>query len=471
MKLKLLVEAWQDLLERYRDKWRFAWQHRQEFERPQRTAEEAEFLPAALSVQDTPAGPMLHWGLRGIAGFFVFALIASIIFHIDVIVSAEGMVIPSGYVKTIQPLETGVVRRIAVAEGQKINQGDILLELFSPGISTDSGRLTAERDAAKAELARSKLLLDLLSEKGMPSKAYQPIFSGEGHPLVDIRYREYLAKKAKVDAEVIHRSVEVSTAVESLNKVRESIPRLEIKASDYKQLEVDGYVSRHSLLDQVQMLADARAEFAIWTSKILEARSALLEAQHSKELLVSEMRRTVLEQQRDYQNRLDTTQQELAKYKDRDDLMFLRAPIDGVVSNLAVHTVGGVVTAAQTLMSIVPEENALEIEAVLANKDVGHIQNGQLAQIKFESYPFTRYGLLSGRVLGITANSVADEKKGLIYKVRVSLPDQQTRMKDFPHPVIAGMATTVEIKIGNRRVIEYFLSPFITSVSEAAHER
>lgn len=469
MKLVMIVSAWRDLIDRYREKWRMAWANRHEFDRPNRTPEEAEFLPAALSVQDTPVSPMMHWGMRGIAIFFVLALAASIVFKIDVVVSAQGVLIPSGHVKTIQALESGVVRRIAVSEGQKIKAGDILVELFSPGVSTDSARFLAERDAALLELTRLQSLLDLLSDKSVPEKNHD--LDAESGELLNIRYREFLDKKARADAEVAKREAELSSATESLNKVRESIPRLSIKAADYKELEADGYVSRHSALDQAQLLADARADAVILRSRVSEVRASLNEAKQARLSLISEIRRTALEQQRDNRLRLATAEQELAKYQHRDELMLIRSPIDGEVSNLMTYTVGGVVAAAQTLMSIVPEGSSIEVEAVVDNKDIGHVTKGQPAQVKVESFPFTRYGLLSGEVLGITASALNDEKKGLIYKARIALPDDITRRQMFPYPLVSGMNATVEMHIGKRRVIEYFLSPLMVSVAEAARER
>jgi hemolysin D len=262
----------------------------------------------------------------------------------------------------------------------------------------------------------------------------------------------------------------MTSASEAITKVREAIPRLQTKADDYRALLAEGYVSRHSVLDQQQMLADAQADLNISLSRLAEARASMAEAAKARAHLVSELRRTVLEQQRDYEMRLASAEQEYHKHKGRDELMLIRAPIDGEVSHLMTYTLGGVIAAAQTLMNIVPDGQELEIEAVIDNKDIGHIRAGQKVQIKVQSFPFGRYGVMTGEVLGVTATATVDEKKGAIYKARMSMPDRQQRQALFPHPLVAGMDVTVEVKIGHRRVIEYFMSPLLTAVREAGRE-
>lgn len=128
------------------------------------------------------------------------------------------------------------------------------------------------------------------------------------------------------------------------------------------------------------------------------------------------------------------------------------------------------IPAAQTLMNIVPDGQELEIEAVIDNKDIGHVRTGQKVQIKVQSFPFGRYGVMTGEVRGVTATAAVDEKKGAIYKARIAMPDRQQRQALFPHPLVAGMDVTVEVKIGHRRVIEYFMSPLLTAVREAGRE-
>jgi membrane fusion protein, hemolysin D len=183
----------------------------------------------------------------------------------------------------------------------------------------------------------------------------------------------------------------------------------------------------------------------------------------------------------------------LIKARERTRVQVLTAPVDGVVQQLAVHTVGGVVTPAQPLMVIVPAESRLEIEAMVSNRDIGFIEPGQEAEIKVGTFNFTRYGLLHGRVLGISHDAVGKddlqdpakdksqqsgvapkapgEEQGPVYAARISLDRTQMQVEDKMVSLSPGMAVTAEIKTGERRIISYLLSPLRKYKQDSLRER
>jgi hemolysin D len=144
--------------------------------------------------------------------------------------------------------------------------------------------------------------------------------------------------------------------------------------------------------------------------------------------------------------------------------------VDGVVQQLAVHTVGGVVTPGQQLMVVVPREARLEVEAWLENKDIGFVRPGQPVEIKVETFPFTRYGTLAGQVTSLSGDAVSVERLGLVYAARVSLERSVVRVDDRDVALAPGMAVTVEIMIGRRRALDFFLSPLLRRTQEAFRE-
>ncbi|BBA32640.1 HlyD family secretion protein [Methylocaldum marinum] len=151
--------------------------------------------------------------------------------------------------------------------------------------------------------------------------------------------------------------------------------------------------------------------------------------------------------------------------------MTLAAPVDGVVQQLAVHTVGGVVTPAQPLLVIVPRDNPLEVEAFIQNKDIGFVNAGQEAEVKIETFPFTKYGTIPAKVMQVSNDAIQDEKRGLIYAARVALSHATMVVEEKAVNLTPGMAVTVEIKTGKRRLIEYFLSPLLQYEDESLRER
>jgi hemolysin D len=145
--------------------------------------------------------------------------------------------------------------------------------------------------------------------------------------------------------------------------------------------------------------------------------------------------------------------------------------VDGTVQQLAIHTVGGVVTEAQALMVVVPREGALELEAFLENKDIGFVHGGQTAAVKLETFPYTKYGIVGATVAHVSDDAIADDKKGLVYSVRLRLDRTDIQVDDRMVRLSAGMAASAEIKTGSRRVIEYFLSPLLQYQQESLRER
>lgn len=149
----------------------------------------------------------------------------------------------------------------------------------------------------------------------------------------------------------------------------------------------------------------------------------------------------------------------------------LRAPVAGTVQQLAVHTVGGVVTPAQALLVVVPSEDALEIEATVLNKDIGFVRPGKDVIVKVDSFPYSRYGYLTGKVVSVSHDAAQDEQLGLVFPARVKLEWATLKIDGISARLNAGMSLSAEIKTGKRRVIDYLLSPFQQHTTEALRER
>jgi hemolysin D len=186
---------------------------------------------------------------------------------------------------------------------------------------------------------------------------------------------------------------------------------------------------------------------------------------------VAETRRLALDSLDDAEKKIGVLAQELVKASSRSRLLTLTAPVEGTVQQLAVHTVGGVVTEAQALMVIVPRDEAVEVEAFVENKDIGFVNVGQRAAVKVETFPFTKYGTIEAEVTQVSNDAISDEKKGLLYSMRARLAQATIRVEEKSVLLSPGMAVTVEIKTGKRRVIEYFLSPLLQYGDESLRER
>ncbi|MDO8705086.1 MAG: HlyD family type I secretion periplasmic adaptor subunit, partial [Sulfuricaulis sp.] len=393
---------------RHIEVWRTAWQE-QKRQEPVTVPKgrELEFLPAVLEIQDSPPSPIGRAIIFSIIGVFTAALIWSIFGHIDIVAVAQGKIIPSDYSKVIQPLESGIIKKIHVRDGQHVKKGDVLIELDATTTGADRERFLNEYLAAQTEIARLRALITDQNNFQAP-KGANPVFV----KIQRDRLRDQLAE----------------------------FRALQHQAEAYKSLYDKQLVSKMQYLEAER----ARAQ------KAQEHAAALAEAE----------------------TRAYSLSQELAKAENRTSQQTLTAPIDGVVQQLAVHTVGGVVTPAQQLLVIAPREGLLEVEAWVDNKDIGFVNPEQEVEIKVEAFPFTRYGTIEGKILTLSKDAVPVEKVGLVYAARVSMSRSTIRVENDKDVYLSpGMNVSVEIKTGQRRLIEYFLSPLLQASRESIRER
>jgi hemolysin D len=285
------------------------------------------------------------------------------------------------------------------------------------------------------------------------------------------QYAELAAKLARIDAESAKREAELTSTQQMVRKLEQTVPIAKQRAQDFRDLVARNFVSKHGYFEQEQNRIEQESDLATQRSRLNEIGAALTEARSQRTALQAETRRIALDTINEAEQKAATLVQELVKAAVRGRLTRLQAPVDGTVQQLAIHTVGGVVTPAQTLMVIVPTDNPLEVEAFLENKDIGFVNPGQEAEVKVETFPFTRYGTIHAKVTHVSQDAVSDEKKGLVYSARVLLQRSTMEVDGKTVNLTPGMAVTVEIKTGRRRLIEYFLSPLIQHTSESLHER
>lgn len=470
------MSAYGDLFARYGGVFRHAWRQRKEMAPPQRLAHEAAFLPATLALQETPVHPAPRVAMGLILLFALLALLWAVFGHVDVVASASGKIIPDDRSKLVQPMETGTIRAIHVRDGQTVREGEPLIELDSTVARADIERLASDLQAAQLEVLRNRALL-AAQEQGHP-----PVFDrlpdgldrdrAESElRLVRGRFDAYVSSLDQLDAEIARREAERRATQAQVDKLRMTLPIVRQREADYRNLRDQRFVSKHGHLELEQTRIEQERELIAQQEKLSEILASRTEAERQKDRLVAEARREWLDRMQEAGERAETYEQELVKAQSRGRLSQLTAPADGVVQQLAVHTVGGVVTPAQPLMVIVPQDHPLEVEAFVPNKDIGFVRQGQNVEVKVETFAFTKYGTIDGEVVHVSSDAIQDEKLGLIFAARVRLADDRIVVDGRPVRLSPGMAVTVEIKTGSRRVIEYFLGPLLQYADESLRER
>lgn len=447
MSLRHQFEAWGELWHRYHEHFLHAWRYRGELTPPNLSADEAEFLPAALSLKSQPVSP----AGRLVAGILILLIgvvtVWSILGKIDIVVTATGKVVPSGRTKTIASVEVASVRALHVHEGQTVKAGEILIELDARGVDSERNKARADALSATLDAARLRALIAAIDRDQPPSVAPMPDVPHERWQEMaqhlQGQWRDYIAKRQRLEGEI--------------HRYSAALPLAAARADDYAELEKDNDVSRHAYLEKEQARIDLAGQLA--------------EARNQREVLTAEIRKIAQDALVEAEKTLNDASQDAIRAGVHGDLLKLIAPVDGTVQQLTVHTIGGVVPAAQPLMQIVPTKSTVEVEAMLENKDVGFVREGQDAAVKIDAFDYTKYGTVPSRVTHVSRDAIDDEKKGLLYSVKVSLERGTLNIEGKLVPLTPGMSANVEIKTGTRRVIEYVLAPLIQHARESLGER
>lgn len=238
-----------------------------------------------------------------------------------------------------------------------------------------------------------------------------------------------------------------------------------------KQLNKKSFVSEEQYLEIEQQRLEMVHDLKASQQRSLELQAAMQEVDSQIEQVKKEFKSRMLIELQESQKRQKALEQEKIKAATHLKAQLLKAPVSGVVQQLVVHTEGGVVTPAQQLMVIVPVQAGLEVEAMVANKDIGFIEEGQRAEVKVDAFPFTKYGLIDATLTHLSNDAIADEELGLVYKAQVKLKKTHVQVEGRQVNLSPGMTVSVEIKTGKRRVIEYFLSPLLRYKQESIRER
>ena len=447
---------------------------------------EIEFLPAVLEIQENPASPLGRAITWTIMLFFTIAAVWAVTGEIDIIASARGKIIPGGRVKTIQPFEIGVVRRIHVREGQAVRTGDPLIELDATATRADLGQLEEELISARLDHSRY-LLLSQSSEptRNFASKSTPPTLdlepelnnaAGESakqlqQQMLNSLWNEHRARCAALDSTIESRKADLAATREQIRKFERTLPLITRRTDALKQMVIKKLGPEQSWLELEEQRLSQKQDLAALRNQAERITASIEEAQKQLEALDSEFRRDILEQLADTGRRIEQLKQQQIKAKQRTELQTLTAPVTGVVQQLAVHTLGGVVTPAQELMKIVPSGQPLEVEAWILNKDIGFVEPGQSAEIKIETFPFTQYGIVDAKIVDVSDDAVSDEELGLVYSARVDMARSTFRVGKKTVNLSSGMAVTVEVKTGKRRLIEFLMSPLLRYKDESLGER
>ncbi|MFA5952609.1 MAG: HlyD family type I secretion periplasmic adaptor subunit [Hyphomicrobium sp.] len=431
-----------------------------------------EFLPAVLEVVESPPRPAARILLWLLMLFFAISLTWSILGRIDQVATATGQIVPGSRVKLIQPIENGVVRAISVHDGRRVKAGDVLVELDPTEASASAEAVRSDLTKARLDAAVAQALLAAHPEASfrMPEGIAGPLALAAQSQLVG-EVEKLKASVSMIEAEIAEQHAAKLGYVGQREAAIQASPLIAQRLEGLEELEKKQLVRLPDITSVRQQRLENQSTIHSLGSSLEQADSRIESKVKRREEIISTARADALQRQADALRRIATLEQQLRREERREGDRRLLAPVDGIVVGLSVFTIGGVVTTKDVLMRLVPDDAVLEAEVVILNKDIGFVREGMPVEVKLETFPFTRYGLIPGNVKQVWHDAIQDEKQGLIYKAEVTLHAKKILVGDKMIPLSPGMSVQAEIKTGDRRVISYFLSPLLRYQDESLRER
>jgi hemolysin D len=461
-----------------------------------RRRDELEFLPAALEIMETPPSPTARLSALVIIALVLSGIVWATIGQVDIDATAEGTVVPPGRTKTVQPFVTAVVTAIHVVNGQHVTAGEDVVDL-------DATQSMADRDKAAHEVMLARLDEARLQAQLADRPVEWPAGVTDRAALVTARDRMHeevakqAAKLASLDRQIAEKHADLGEVNATIADIDATMPMVEAHLHIRAQGLKTGYGNELDYQDSLRTLVDQRQQRLIQLQKQEQATQSLAGLAAQRDETVAEYRSSLLDSLNQAQDQDAKSTLEMTWATRETELQTLRAPVSGVVQQLAVHSLGGVIQSGAPIMVIVPDDATLEIEAMVQNRDIGFVHPGQPVNIKIEAMDFTRYGMLHGKVTSISRDVVSDNQQYMtlqpqdggydasqqsqqtspsrsgaqqsdgsqaghsdpVYVAHISLQEKGLQTEEGFTPIQAGMTAVTDIKTGRRRIIDFLLSP------------
>jgi hemolysin D len=453
------------------------WRKRENHEQVEFIAVQRQFLPGALAVQQTPPSPAAHWVLGLLFTLFGIAVLWACIGEVDIVVTAPGRIVPSGQVKTVQASEAGIVASIFVKDGQQVRKGQALVKLDPTYADADSSRLREQLLSKKLQLLWREALDRWLAsgrKESLNLRFSREVALASRQRTTALYQQQQSEITARMDA--LHSELGANLAEQNAlraqrDKTTGILAVLIERVAAYKALLDKQYGARAQYLEILQQQTELELSIPVLRSRKQQLEETAAALAFRSLAAEGELRRKNLVEIVRLDAERASLEQESLKAEQRQQQLLLTSPVNGTVLGLQLHTIGGVVAPAQVLMKIVPDNVSVEVEAFLQNKDIGFVHEEQQGEVKINTFNFTKYGLIDAITTDISSDAIEDQKLGWVFKMRLKLRQDRIAVEDKWVKLSPGMAVTVELKIGKRRLIEFFLSPLLRYRQESVRER
>ena len=424
-----------------------------------------EFKPLLIEIEDKPLNPLGRIILYLVLAIMAFGTAWLILAKVDVVVSAQGKVIPSGEIKILKPLESGVVSKIFVKESDRVKKGDILIQI-DPTVTDAS--LSSKQDDLAVINSDIALLYALINESNLSKDEINKLNSSQlnlYNSQRQILASTYESNKAKLNSAKLDIKANESEANRLsllLNKEEEAKARLQ------KVLDL---IAKKEYEEVSKNIINLKEQKDIALYRLKESNKKLEEIIEENEKAIKTIKSSWIETSLSKEKEKRELSAQINAILFSNKTQQIKSPVDGFVGKLLIHTEGGVVSPNDNLISIVPSDAPLIIKANVLNKDIGFLKLGQEVAIKIDTFSFQKYGLLHGNIIEISKDAIEDEKLGLIYEIKIKPNSLDIKVEGEIKRLEIGMSVIAEVKTGKRRVIELFIYPIIKYMDEGLSVR
>ena len=432
------------------------------------TKDKHEFKPLLVEIEDRPINPLGRALLWTVIVFMTLSSIWLYIGKIDIVVSARGKILPYGDIKILQPIETGVISKILIKEGELVSKGQVLLEIDPSVTETNLESKEKNLELLEIETARLMALIEdkefivplICKDEGVLS-TQQLIFQTTK---LGFKQQQELIKKQilQIKEQIQSSQIDRGRLIQHKNNA---------KKREEDLFEVIDIIARREYDDTHKEVIEHEEQILMKNHDIIQLREKLNELDEQSLLITQEYQNKLLEELTQKRKEATLLKVEIQSIEFRKAKQKITSPVNGYVSRLMVHTIGGVVTPAEKLISIVPNNVPLVIKATVLNQDIGFIKEGMDAAVKIDTFNFQKYGLIPATVSHISDDAIDDEKLGAIYEIYLVPKKTHLFVKGEKVNLNSGMSVSAELKVGKRRVIEFFIYPLIKYLDEGMSVR
>jgi len=422
-------------------------------------------------IEDAPR--VIRLTIWGIIGFFLFLLLWANFAVIDEVTKGEGKAIPSSKVQKIQNLEGGIVSELFVKEGQIVEAGAPLIRLDDTRFKSNVGETEADRLSMLLRVERLSAEIDN-RELNFPADAMAavPGQAASEKSLYESRRQQLHDEVGGLQEQLIQKQQELRefTSKQAQYRQQLGLQRQEIAMSE--PLVAQGAVSPVEVLRLKRAEVETRGQLDATTLAIPRAESAIKEVQRKIDETRGKFRSEALTQLNEARTELNKASATGKALEDRVSRTLVTSPVRGIVKQLMVNTIGGVIQPGSDMVEIVPLDDTLLVEAKIRPQDIAFLHPGQEAVVKFTAYDYTIYGGLKAKLEQIGADTITDEdKKTTYYVIKLRTDRSHLGTDEKPLLIIPGMVASVDIITGKKSVLSYLLKPIIRARAEALHER